>query len=106
MIRCFMLMLEPDRLQVAVLERMAGAGACSGSGGPMRDVAVQQRPGGRLRAWVLGSDGVVCALDDAPVSRGVSGACTQLLGDAERGLASVGDAQLQLQVMGLRCAHG
>lgn len=81
-----------------MLEQSGGAGASSGNGGPLRDLAVQQRPGGRVRAWALGSDGAVSALDEAPVSRGVRGACAQLLGDTERGLASVSDAELQLQV--------
>ena len=83
-----------------MLEQPGGVGACSGdSVGALRDLAVQQRPGGRLRAWALGTDGVVAALDEAPVSRGVRGACAQLLGDADRGLAAASDAELQLQVL-------
>lgn len=80
--------------QVAILER---AGATSAAG-PAGDLAARQRPAGRVRAWALGHDGGVFAMDEAAVSRGVRGADARLLGDDISELTSAAEAQLQLQV--------
>ena len=79
---------------MAILER---SGATSASG-PAADLAADQRPGGRVRAWALSWDGCAFAMDEAAVARGVRGAEGRLLGDDVSGLTSASEAQLQLQV--------
>jgi hypothetical protein len=79
---------------VAILERAGAASAATSAA----DLAVHQRPGGRVRAWALGRDGSAFAMDEAAVARGVRGAEARLAGDDASALTSASDAQLQLQV--------
>ncbi|EIE23821.1 hypothetical protein COCSUDRAFT_83696 [Coccomyxa subellipsoidea C-169] len=79
--------------QVAILERFGAASAATSAA----DLSVHQRPGGRVRAWVLGHDGSAFAMDEAAVARGVRGAEAHLLGDDVSGLTSASEAHLQLQ---------
>ena len=62
-------------LQVSVLEPLSGKPLAQGR---VKSLAAQQRTGGKVRAWVLDIDGVPCALDDSPISRGLKGAIVQL----------------------------
>lgn len=80
--------------QVGVLEPPPGT---AGSG-QLRGVCAQQRLGGKLRAWTIGAGGSVAALDEAPVSRGVSGGQVRPLGHELRALLESDGAQLLLQV--------
>lgn len=79
---------------MAILERAGAASAATSAA----DLAVHQRPGGRVRAWALGRDGSAFAMDEAAVARGVRGAEARLAGDDASALTSASDAQLQLQV--------
>lgn len=62
-------------LQVSVLEPSSARPLARGR---VKSLAAQQRTGGRVRAWVLDADGLPCALDDSPISRGLKGAVVQL----------------------------
>ena len=62
-------------LQVAVLEPLTSRPLAMGR---VKSLAAQQRTGGRVRAWVLDAEGIPCALDDSPISRGIKGAVVQL----------------------------
>ena len=79
---------------MAILERSGAASAATSAA----DLSVHQRPGGRVRAWVLGHDGSAFAMDEAAIARGVRGAEAHLLGDDVSGLTSTSEAHLQLQV--------
>ncbi len=62
-------------LQVSILEPLSGRPLAQGR---VKSLAAQQRTGGKVRAWVLDADGIPCALDDSPISRGLKGAVVQL----------------------------
>ena len=66
--------------------------------GRVKSLVAHQQINGRIRAWVLDSDGVPCALDDAPISRGVKGAVVQLETHDVASIASSGSPALQVRL--------
>lgn len=58
-----------------------------------------------MRAWVLDADGVPCALDDGPISRGIKGAAVQLQTHEIASIAQTSSPALQvlIQVMLTQC---
>lgn len=57
-----------------------------------------------MRAWVLDGDGVPCALDDGPISRGIKGAAVQLETHEIGSIAQTSSPALQVQLVILtRC---
>ena len=49
-----------------------------------------------MQAWVLDADGVPCALDDSPISRGLKGAVVQLETHAIASIAQSTSPMLQV----------
>lgn len=64
--------------------------------GRVKSLVAHQQINGRVRAWVLDPDGIPCALDDAPISRGVKSAAVQLETHDVASIASSGSPALQV----------
>ncbi len=81
--------------QVSTLEPLSSRPLAQGR---VKSLVAHQQINGRIRAWVLDSNGVPCALDDAPISRGVKGAVVQLETHDVASIASSGSPALQVRL--------